>query len=199
MTRHGTTLAPDPAPVAPLRLEVAWPALVARGDDGLSSNSLVREAAAGPAGPASPADAVDATGGLRRLRIVAVVEASAPRPGVVRFGVLVEEDGHRRPLVAAEDRPGRVRTVGEQLHVEVDDADADTGRGAEVGGPGAADDDAAAPLLTVVTDSAGRPLLVRGDVPRLAGLGPGAAGRPTVTVAPPDSGSRHRTRLAPAE
>jgi len=171
VTRHASGLAPDPAPAAALRLEVAWPVLVACGDQGLSCNSLAD--APDPAPDPAADVATPGPSRLRRMRIVATAEADEHRPGVVRFALDVEEDGRRRPVVAAGERPGDVEAVGNQLHVRVDRLEAERD---------GALPDPDSPLLTIVTDLDGRPLMVRADVVRLAGLGPGGAGRPNVTV-----------------
>lgn len=174
MTRHATTLVRDHPIAVPVQVQVAWPALVARDELGRSSNALLE-----PGAPTTPAISESAatlrphpvtTSPLRRIRIVATIEAIPERSDRVRFAVHLEEDGQHRIAVPPQIVPGSISTVGPHLHAVVD-GDEDSGW---------------ASRLTVVVDDTDRELMVRGRLEEIAGLPPGAAGRPTVAVTRPE-------------
>lgn len=168
MTRHATSTLSDPTPAAPLRFEIAWTALVARDGLGASTNALIDSAAA----PGVAAGRTSDGPPVRRLRLTASIESRPGDPGTVRFAAHLEEQGRRRAVGPYGTLPGSITTVGDHIHVVVDAPPA--GFGALV--------DPAAPLLTVVVDTTDRLLMARGRLAEVAGLGPGATGRPELTV-----------------
>jgi len=167
MSRHATSVVSDPVPSAPLRIHVQWTALVARDDLGASTNALVdpptADGSGGRAGGAPP---------VRRLRLCASIESLPDDPGTVRFAAHLEEDGRRRTVGPQGALSGSMTTVGDHVHVVVDAPPA--GFHALI--------DPASPLLTVVVDTADRLLMARGRLAEVAGLSPGAIGRPELTV-----------------
>jgi hypothetical protein len=195
MTRHATTLIHDQPLTAPVRVQVAWPALIARDELGRSTNALLDPGTAVPVGStptptptptrnATPVAAIAprtpatlrpvpaATSPLRRIRIVATIEAITERDDRVRFAVHLEEDGQHRIVVPPGIVGGSISTVGHHLHAVVE-GDERPGRPAS--------------LLTVVLDDRGRELMVRGRLDDIAGLPPGAAGRPCVSLDPAET------------
>lgn len=177
MTRHAATLPPTAAGRTPPTVSVRWSSLIARGELGGSSNALDLDQPAATIRPEAPGIRPDRDAPLRRIELTVRLEPVPDAADRVRFAAELAEDGHRRTLEPAGDLQGTVAIAGEHVHFVIDHA-------APAAGPGIGDG-SREPLLMVVLDAGGDAILVRGRIAGLAGLPPGALGRPRVAIDEP--------------
>ncbi|MHC4810852.1 MAG: hypothetical protein ACYTEV_10870 [Planctomycetota bacterium] len=170
MTRHAATLPSTAAEHLPPTVRVQWSSLIARDGLGGSTNALDLDHPSAECRSSAP------TGDspLRRIDLSVRLEPVMNAPDRVRFAAELTEDGRRRTLEPSGDLPGSVTIVGEHVHFVIDSAGISSAPG--IG------DGVREPMLLVVLDAGGDAILVRGRIAGLAGLPPGALGRPRVAI-----------------